>query len=55
VTDGRTVRYGASIPEDPIGSGEARILFLDGGMNHAHTERYELLDVAIRRKLVPAL
>jgi hypothetical protein len=55
VTDGRTARYGASIPEDPIGAGEGRILFLDGGMNHAPAERYELLDVAVRRKLVPAL
>jgi calcineurin-like phosphoesterase family protein len=53
VTDGRSALYGFGVPSAAIAPNEGRILFLDGGMSAAPTERYDLLDVAIRRRLEP--
>jgi hypothetical protein len=45
--DGQTVRYRRGVMKD------ARLYFLDGGMNHTSTECYELFDLDARAALNP--
>jgi hypothetical protein len=45
--EGETVRYAVGTP------GDARLFFLDAGMNHVEPERYELFDLERRQPLQP--
>jgi hypothetical protein len=46
--DDQGVRYARGTPKD------ARVYFLDGGMNHVGVERYELFDLDTRAPLQPS-
>jgi hypothetical protein len=50
-TDGTRVSYANGT--DASNDGEARMLFIDGGMNYADPERYQLLDLATQRAWSP--